>query len=292
MMSPLTGSRPADGHTRNFAFETYDDAEIGRMRDSFLSATPFPYLVIDNFLSRPEREVVPQFPDEKWPHWKRFHDSYQHQKHVCNDIDVLPRLFHSMVHELSGPAFLSFVEKITGIKGLISDPYLEGGGLHSSGPGGILAPHADFHAYGKLALFRRINVLVYFNPGWQPEHGGQLELFRKGETAPAASIVPEYGRFVMFLTDDNSIHGFTNPVAGDDRWRKSLALYFYTSEDTADFKGDGATYWQAHGRQNAVGAVRLLAYKILQRGAWTLSKYAHAVNPNLRRKSMGVNTAT
>jgi hypothetical protein len=195
---------------------------------------------------------------------------------------VLPPLFADMIHELSGPSFLAFLEAVTGIRGLIPDPYLAGGGLHSSGPGGILAPHADFHAYGRLALYRRINVLVYLNPDWHENYGGCLELFRKGETTPSASVVPVYGRMMMFVTDDRSIHGFTKPVTGPDRWRHSLALYYYTSEDTSTFAGDGATYWQTHGTQRGLRLLQLGAYKILQRGAWFLSKMAHRVNPNLR----------
>jgi Rps23 Pro-64 3,4-dihydroxylase Tpa1-like proline 4-hydroxylase len=269
---------------RMFRFHQMSDTEVSNFAKAFANASPFPHIVIDDFLSIPASEVAGCFPDDSWPHWNRFVDAYQHQKRSCGDIDLLPAIFQTMVHELSTPAFLGFIEKITGLNALLPDPYLTGGGLHSSGPGGILAPHADFHVYGKMALYRRINVLVYFNPGWRAEFGGRLELFKKGDTEPTASIVPEYGRMVMFLTDDKSIHGFTNPVVGDNRWRNSLALYYYTSEDTEDFKGDGVTYWQTHGKQTAAGQVQLLAYKVLQRGAWTLSRYAHSLNPNLKGK--------
>jgi hypothetical protein len=194
-----------------------------------------------------------------------------------------------MIHELSGPAFLQFLQAVTGIKGLLPDPYLNGGGLHSSGPGGVLMPHADYHVQGRLALYRRINVLVYLNPGWTQAEGGSLELFRKGETQPTVSIPPVYGRMVMFLTDDQSIHGFTQPVAaGPDRWRNSIALYYYTSEDTARFAGDNVTYWQSHGQHRGVKAWQLLGYKALLRGAWALSKLAHSLNPNLKPSDTAV----
>ena len=270
--------KPSDQH---FALPPADEA----LSRKFAAASPFPHLVIDRALTLPPSVITDAFPDPTWRHWKRFADAYQHQKCACADIDMLPALFQDMIHTLSAPPFLAFLESVTGIKGLIPDPYLAGGGLHSSGPGGILAPHADFHSYGRLALFRRINVLVYLNEDWREEFGGSLELFRKGDTAPSASIVPEFGRMVIFITDDQSIHGFTKPVAGGDRWRNSLALYYYTSEDTAGFAGDGVTYWQTHGNPQGIEKVQLLGYKLLQRGAWFLSKYAHKLNPNLKPKA-------
>ena len=270
---------------RHFAYVALDDASRERLRQDFAAASPFPHLVMDGFLTLPAEIVSEAFPDPTWQHWKRFQDAYQHQKRACADIERLPALFQDMVHELSSPSFLTFLEGVTGIRGLIPDPYLTGGGLHSSGPGGILAPHADFHSYGRMALYRRINVLVYLNPEWREEYGGCLELFRKGDTEPTASIVPVFGRMVMFITDDQSIHGFTKPIVGEDRWRNSLALYYYTSEDTQDFAGDGVTYWQQHGRQRGLQLVQLVGYKVLQRGAWMLSKMAHRLNPNLKRRA-------
>src|SRR5205823_2319524 len=111
-------------------------------------------------------------------------------------------------------------------------------------------------------------VLIYFNPGWREEYGGCLELFEKGALVPTRAIIPEFGRMVLFLTDDRSVHGFSRPIVGPDRWRSSLALYYYTSEDTERFSGDGATYWQHHGRQRGARLAKLLIYKVLLRGSW------------------------
>src|SRR5271156_985257 len=88
---------------------------------------------------------------------------------------------------------------------------------------------------------------------------------------------------VMFLTDDRSIHGFTRPVSGVDRWRNSLALYYYTSEETEHFSGDDDTHWQMHGKHGAADFARLVAYKGLLRIARLISMVAHRANPNFRR---------
>ena len=267
-----------------FNYRDYGPDRIATLKADFASASPFSHIMIDGFMIAPPETVTGAFPDPSWPQWTGFNDPYQRNKRFCNDIDAIPPLFQAMIHELSGPAFLGFLEEISGIKGLIPDPYLVGGGLHCSGPGGILAPHADFHHYGRLELFRRINVLVYFNTDWKVEYGGCLELFEKGAKMSEKEIVPEYGRMVAFLTDDRSIHGFSKPITGDDRWRRSLALYYYTSEETRDFSGDADTHWQAHGEQKLGGRLRLIAYKIMLRASRLFSRLAHMANPNLGQK--------
>lgn len=266
-----------------FALDALDAASL---HARFTAAAPFSHLVLDDVLRTDPAAVTAAFPPPGWDGWVRFTDAYQHQKCACGRIDLLPPLFRAMVQELSAPRFLAFLEQLTGIPALLPDPYLTGGGLHSSGPGGVLAPHADFHAYERLCLFRRINVLVYFNPGWQAEHGGALQLFGPDAARAEVSIVPVFGRMVIFLTDDRSIHGFTEPVAHPQSWRNSLALYYYTAEDTENFIGDGVTYWKAHGRQRGLNAARLLGYKALLHGSWTLARLAHRLNPNMagRRK--------
>ncbi|SDD28595.1 Proline 4-hydroxylase (includes Rps23 Pro-64 3,4-dihydroxylase Tpa1), contains SM-20 domain [Sphingomonas sp. YR710] len=267
-----------------FAYRDFDAARLAELEAEFAAARPFRHIVLDDFLRLPAGQVLPEFPAPDWEGWEGFSDSYQRNKRFCGDIDRIPPLFQAMIHELSGPAFLSFMEKVSGVRGLIPDPYLVGGGLHCSGPGGILAPHADFHHYARLELFRRINVLVYFNTDWSAEDGGCLELFEKGAATAERAVVPAYGRMVMFLTDDRSIHGFSRPIAHQDRWRRSLALYYYTSEETRTFSGDSDTHWQSHGKQNMAGIARLAAYKILLRISRTFSRLAHLANPALKRK--------
>ena len=57
---------------------------------------------------------------------------------------------------------------------------MDGGGLHRSLPGGFLNVHTDFSAHhSKPGWRRRVNLLLYLNPEWQPDWGGELELWSK-----------------------------------------------------------------------------------------------------------------
>jgi hypothetical protein len=135
-----------------------------RSAAEFRAATPFPHIVFDNLLNVRPEQIIEPFPDPSWPHWERCRDTYQVQKMYVENPDVMPEWLASIIRELSAPAFLQFLEQVSGIKALIPDPYLTGGGLHCSGPGGTLTPHTDFHLYPRLYLNRRINVIVYLNP--------------------------------------------------------------------------------------------------------------------------------
>jgi hypothetical protein len=262
-----------------FAFRSYAPELVERLASQFKLAEPFPHLLLENFLELTPGQMEGVYPAPDSPHWNRRRDFYQSGKMYCRDTDILPPLISSMFHELSAPPFLRFLESVSGIPGLIPDPYYEGGGLHCSGPEGVLMPHTDSHYYEKLRLYRRINVLVYLNPEWEESFGGSLELWEKGAKQPAKLVVPKWGTCVIFRTDDRSVHGFSTPVS-EGRWRRSLALYYYSSHDTVRFSGDPNIYWQQHGRHTGMNRLRVRSYLLLTRAAHWLSSLAHRANPN------------
>ncbi|HXO21901.1 MAG TPA: 2OG-Fe(II) oxygenase [Thermoanaerobaculia bacterium] len=266
-----------------FAFRTYSREHVERLAAEFKQAKPFPHLVLEGFFDLAPDEAVDIYPSPDSPCWNKRHDFYQSGKMYCRDTDVIPPLIISMFYELSSPPFLRFLESVTGIGGLIPDPYYEGGGLHCSGPGGVLMPHTDFHYYDRLKLYRRINVLLYLNPEWEEGFGGCLELWEKGAKTPARLVVPGWGTCVIFRTDDHSVHGFSTPIK-EDHWRRSIALYYYSSQEVGRFSGDTVTYWQQHGAQTGLNRLRIRWYQLLLRAAHKLSYLAHQANPNKERR--------
>ena len=262
-----------------FDFRSYSHERVERLASEFKEGRPFPHLVLENFLYLTPAEMSGVFPAPDWLHWNRRQDFYQSGKMYCRDTDVIPPLISSMFYELSSPPFLSFLESVTGIDGLIPDPYYEGGGLHCSGPGGVLMPHTDFHDYGRLRLYRRINLLLYLNQEWEESFGGCLELWEKAAQEPVKLVVPRWGTCVIFRTDDDSVHGFSTPIE-EGHWRCSIALYYYSSQEAARFSGDAYVHWKQHGTQSGIGSLRLLGYRLLTRVAQKLSHIAYRANPN------------
>jgi Rps23 Pro-64 3,4-dihydroxylase Tpa1-like proline 4-hydroxylase len=126
--------------------------------------------------------------------------------------------------------FVNFLEKLTGIEGLITDHTLNGGGLHQILRGGKLDIHADYNYHPITQLDRRLNVLVYLNENWHPGWGGNLELWNKDMSSCEKSIEPFFNRVVIFSTNDDSFHGHPDPLeCPETESRKSIALYYYTN---------------------------------------------------------------
>jgi Rps23 Pro-64 3,4-dihydroxylase Tpa1-like proline 4-hydroxylase len=134
--------------------------------------------------------------------------------------------------ELNGEALLGFLEAMTGIDGLISDPYFVGGGLHETRRGGHLGVHADFNIHEHLKVERRLNLLLYLNRDWKPEYGGQLELWDRQMKACVVRVEPIFGRAVVFNTSLDSFHGHPDPLnCPPERSRRSIATYYYSAPE-------------------------------------------------------------
>ena len=127
--------------------------------------------------------------------------------------------------------FVDFLERLTGIDALIPDPHYFGGGLHQIRPGGFLKVHADFNRHSRLDLERRLNAILYLNKDWQEEYGGHLQIWDNDMTRCEKKVLPVFNRLLVFATLDTANHGHPDPLTcPPDRARRSMALYYYTSD--------------------------------------------------------------
>ena len=224
---PLLTVRDIDGYLH---FDTEECKAAGAaLAADYAAAQPFPHAVIDDFIDAGLlRRVLAEFPSvDGRTHFDRAQERLKYQFHP-NTIDSA--LIRNLLAELNSDAFIRFIEAISGIKGLIPDPYYSGGGLHEIHAGGHLSVHADFNIHGRMKVERRLNLLIYLNDDWPPEYGGNLELWDKGMTARQKAIAPLFGRAVLFNTALDSFHGHPEPLTCPrDRARRSIALYYYTA---------------------------------------------------------------
>jgi hypothetical protein len=224
-----------------------------RLAPAYAGATPFPHTIIDDFL--PEAvasRVLEEFPLATTETWDRYDKSAYSKKLAANREEQVGPFIYSVLRELNGPDCLAFLGTLTGIRGLIPDPYFEGGGLHQILPGGFLKVHADFNRHSQLRLDRRLNLLVYLNRDWKEEYGGQLELWPKEMQRCAVRALPVFNRAVIFNTTDNAYHGHPDPLTCPEGMsRKSMALYYYSAgrpeEETAP---SHSTLWQMRPRES------------------------------------------
>ena len=181
----------------------------------YRKARPFPHVVIDNVFPEDLLDaVIADLPsgDQGWTRY----NSANERKSVFSDVNAFGPAAETMAYALNSLFFINFLEQLTGVDGIVADPYLHAAGYMRVEPGGFLDLHYDFTMHKHLPLERRINVLVYLNRDWRPEWGGQLELHSNDElTDPnhqEIAIEPIFNRVVIFNTP-NALHGHRRPVA-------------------------------------------------------------------------------
>ncbi|MEP4335361.1 MAG: 2OG-Fe(II) oxygenase, partial [Roseobacter sp.] len=207
------------------------------LQEQYLAAAPFPNIAIDDFLPAEILEqCLEEFPSDLDPDSKSFDRSQERFKSSFNPDHLSPKT-RSFFYSMNSRPFIRFLENLTGIKGLIPDPYFLGGGFHEIRQGGHLDVHADFNHHKMMDLERRINILIYLNKDWEEEYGGQIELWDNPMTHCEKSLVPLFNRCVIFNTTSNSNHGNPKPIDHPNGIpRRSIALYYYTATWTGEKK--------------------------------------------------------
>mmetsp|Transcript_19154 Transcript_19154/g.27390 ORF Transcript_19154/g.27390 Transcript_19154/m.27390 type:complete len:417 (-) Transcript_19154:1289-2539(-) len=222
----------------------------------FESNSPWPHLVVDDMFPSNQIETIATEVDttienlyhlEDIQTWRSFRD-YNQVKLGTADPFQMGEQTKKFIATLKSPIFLRFLEILTGISGLIPDPYDIGGGIHVIPTGGFLKVHTDFPFHSTLSLWRRVNVLIYLNQYWNTsEWGGELELWDRNCSIVLKKIAPLINRMVIFRTDNISFHGHPTPLKTPYKTnRKSIALYYYSSDiDPGDNIRTQTTYFPA-----------------------------------------------
>jgi hypothetical protein len=243
-----------------FFFDRTELLSLARSRrEEFASAEPFPHVVFDGIV--PDEvlvRVLSEFPDSSDQRWFRFDHSKSHKLAMNEDWLAGPNT-RQLLAQFNSLAFIDFLEALTGVNDLIPDPHFSGGGLHQIETGGFLKIHTDFNVHPVLELDRRINVIIYLNRNWEPDWGGQLELWNV-EMTEHLKIEPLFNRMIVFDTSDTSKHGHPDPLASPQGVsRRSLAFYYYThggpeeepavAHQTKHFQRPGEVFEEATARK-------------------------------------------
>ncbi len=204
-------------------------------RDKYVTAKPFPHIYLDNvFPENVLNQILEEFPNSKQIDWQTYQNKNE-VKLASRDEEKFGEFTRHFIHILNSKPFLTFIEELTGIKNLIPDSDLEGGGLHQILRGGLLKIHADFNKHPKTNLDRRINVLIYLNKDWFEEYGGHFELWDSNMEKAEVKILPIFNRMAIFSTTSKSYHGHPDALnCPEDKSRKSIAMYYYTNGRPSD----------------------------------------------------------
>jgi len=218
-------------------------AEADRLAARFRQRDPFRHVVIDDFLA-PDycAELLAQFPPFERGN-ARNEAGEPGNKSTVERIRALGPAFAALDDLLQTRQFLDLIGRITGIPDLLYDPWYFGGGTHENRHGQDLDAHVDFNRHPVEKWHRRLNLIVYLNPEWKDDWGGSLQLHSdpRARDDRVTTITPLYNRAAIFETTECSWHAFPRIALPADKQaltRKSVALYFYTSNRPTDELAD------------------------------------------------------
>jgi hypothetical protein len=236
------------------------------LRQQTRAAEPFPFFCVDGFLE-PDfaREVLAAFPDYEQASQmgRKFKGVNQAGKIQVSSSALFAGPVQRLNEALAAPEFLAALSQVFDIPNLLADEELVGGGVHQTGPRGLLDVHIDFNYIGNRQLHRRLNILIYLNEGWRSEWGGNIELWDQDVKRCYHSFEPIFNRCVVFETSEISYHGVTAVTCPEGQSRKSFAAYYYTREAPAHWTGESHdTIFRARPNERLKGSVLMPLEKV------------------------------
>lgn len=210
---------------------------------AFARREPFRHVVIENFFHDDYvQRLLAEFPPFERGN-ARNEAGELAGKSTVERIRALGPSYADLDDLIQTQGFLELVGRITGIPDLLYDPHYFGGGTHENRNGQDLDAHVDFNRHPTENWHRRLNLIVYLNPRWQTEWGGSLELHSdpRADDDRIIRVEPTFNRGVIFETTEHSWHGFPTiavPESEGAITRRSVALYFYTTDRPAEEMAD------------------------------------------------------
>ena len=213
----------------------------------YIKNKPFPHIYFDNFLPKNVALAISkEYPkiNERNKNWK-VHKNKNVIRYFLEDSSRYKEKMQIFSMILNSRRFILFLETLTGIKSIISDPFFMGGGAMTTGSGGFLKVHADFNYYNKIKMYRRINIIIYLNEEWEESWNGNLEFWSE-DMIKKQSYSPKLNTAIIFHVHDKAFHGYPDKInCPDTIGRKSINLYYYTEEnDELQNKVPHKTIWK------------------------------------------------
>jgi Rps23 Pro-64 3,4-dihydroxylase Tpa1-like proline 4-hydroxylase len=205
-----------------------DAALLATHQARFCAAEPFEHIVIDGLFDERLLDLLNEEFDA--PDWRRV-ESPQETHYRSTAAKALGSATQVYLNLVNSAAFTGYLSTISGIANLITDHTGYGGGLHETRAGGRFGIHRDFNYHRHNLLANQLVMITYLNRDWQESYGGALELWDKNRKACVTSVLPLFGRTIIFRHSERSFHGHPTPLAPPpSRTRRSIAAYYYINE--------------------------------------------------------------
>src|SRR5215510_10448964 len=94
------------------------EQKLPELRSAFAQASPFPYIVIDDFLDPEAAQALLDEFEARNDNWTAY-NHYNERKAGMKRYEAMGPRTRSIIDVLGSPAFLGFCEELSGIDGLL-----------------------------------------------------------------------------------------------------------------------------------------------------------------------------
>jgi hypothetical protein len=210
------------------AIDRLDLHEFGeKHRDAYRTASPWPHVVIDGLFD--PAVVARARAEELGPALQLVPRRSTRRVKAESRASAGPTAA-AILQRLLADDLCDLLTTLTGIPDLVTDPTHWWAGVHVLASGSFEAVHRDFARNSTGHLWHRVNILVYLNPGWQSEWGGQLELWDTTMKTCHRRVEPVGGRMIIFEPGPDALHGIPAVCCPVGDARLTLASYYYTAD--------------------------------------------------------------
>jgi SM-20-related protein len=205
--------------------------DLGRLRSARMRSDPYPLAVVDGLLPQPVARVLcDEFPVEGF-HLDTRSGAGAEKRYRSYNLGVIERgVPQRPAWDALSPAWREFLDALLG------EPYLDAVAettavalrdceaevrLCRYEAGCWIDPHTD-------RPDKRLTQVIYLNPGWNPDWGGNLLVLRSREVSDVATtVVPRLGTSVLIRPSASSWHA-VQPVAGTAAVQRRSVLVHWT----------------------------------------------------------------
>lgn len=225
-------------------------------------------VVIDDLLpDEVAREIATSFPESSK---MRLLDSFREKKRTSKALDDFDPLISEITFAFQDSRVIEIISRLTGLRDAHGDPKLYAGGISAMSKGHFLNPHLDNSHDHEQRLYRVLNLLYYCTPDWNPEDGGNLELWDEAVKTPL-EIPSLFNRLVLMETSARSYHS-VNEVRGS-RVRRCISNYYFSPHSPNPYETSHVTYFKARPDQRVMrfvtgldSGIRTLVRKFFRKG--------------------------
>lgn len=226
--------------------------KLGDKKDAFMSAEPFPHIVLDDFL---DAEFYASIKNDLGQigssgSGRSFNTVVEEKKWISLNSS-LPDSIRKIVEALGTSESITNMHALSGIESLVSttNGNTKLANYHVMEPGGILGSHVDHSWEPELGIPHVLNTIIYLNDEWEDKDGGATVLFDRSGSKVIKRVPYKGNRAVIFLHSPYSFHGVERIAKESTQKRRTIYVDYY-SQSFEPFKNLNLPFdktWFKHG---------------------------------------------